>query len=176
MLEERRANELSLIDEAKRHYEIARDEVAYKTHVRDAMFESYVRTVANNNCYIIFPYIKNFKKGDKKTMKDLKWAVEHFVTGGLEGVKIEDRQISFGWKGYAVGFRFKYKKTVFELYVPDLSKLDTENFFINNCGKMHLVYEQKEGIFDTICSSYEINDIKKSFLEFVEKIKEVREQ
>lgn len=167
MFEERRASELSLIDEAKRHYEIAKDEAAHRIYARDVLFDAYVKAVSKNNYYIIFQYIKDFKKDDKKAKNELKWAIEHFVTDGIEGVKIGDAPISYGWEGYAVGIQFKYKDTTFELTVPDLSKLNTENFFYNNCGKIHLMYEREKSVFDTICSSYEINDIKKGFLEFV---------
>lgn len=172
MFEDRRVNELALIDEAKRHYEIVREEAAHKIYARDVLFEAYVRTVAKNNYYHIFGFIKDFKKDDKKTMKALKYAIERFVTDGLEGVKIDDTPISYGWEGYAVGVRFTYKKTSFELTVPDLAKLNTKNFFTNSMGKMRLMYEQKESYWGEVCSSYEIDDIKKAFLEFVSKMKE----
>lgn len=170
MLEERRANEMSLIDEAKRHYEIVRDEAAHKIYARDILFKAYVKTVARNNYYAIFTFIKDFKKDDKKTMRALKFAIERFVTDGLEGVKIDDTPISYGWEGYAVGVRLKYKKTTFELTVPDLSKLNTKNFFTNGSGKMRLMYEREKNYWGEVCSSYEIDDIKKAFLEFVDKI------
>lgn len=172
MFENGRATELSLIDEAKRHYEIVMEEAAHKIYARDVLFESYVRTVARNNYYYIFEFIKNLKKDDKKTMKALKYAVERFVTDGLEGVKIDDTPISYGLEGYAVGVRFRYKKTTFELTVPDLSKLNTKNFFTNSSGKMRLMYEQNESYWEEVCSSYEIDDIKKAFLEFVANMKE----
>lgn len=172
MFEDRRAKELSLIDEAKRHYEIVREEAAHKIYARDVLFEAYVKTVAKNNYYAIFEFIKDFKKDDKKTMKALKYALERFVTDGLEGVKIDDTPISYGWEGYAVGVKFKYKKTTFELSVPDLSKLNTKNFFTNSMGKMRLMYEKEKSYWGEVCSSYEIDDIKKAFLEFVSKMKE----
>lgn len=172
MFEDRRVKELSLIDEAKRHYEIVRDEAAHKIYARDVLFEAYVNTVARNNYYHIFSFIKDLKKDDKKTMKALKDAIERFVTDGLEGVKIDDTPTSYGWEGYAVGVRFEYKKTTFELTVPDLEKLNTKNFFINNSGKIHLMYEREKSYCETVCSSYEIDDIKKAFLEFVANMKE----
>lgn len=172
MFDDRRAKELSLIDEAKRHYEIVRDEASHKIYARDVMFEAYVNTVAKNNYYHIFGFIKDLKKDDKKTVKALKYAIERFVTDGLEGVKIDDTTISYGWEGYAVGAKFTYKKTTFELTVPDLSKLNTENFFTNSSGKMRLMYEKEKRYWGEVCSSYEIDDIKKAFLEFVSNMKE----
>lgn len=172
MFEDRRTNELSLIDEAKRHYEIVRDEAAHKIYTRDVLFEAYVRTVAKKNYYPIFELINDLKKDDKETMKSLKYAIERLVTDGLEGVKIDDTPISYGWEGYAVGVHFTYKKTTFELTVPDLSKLNTENFFTNSSGKMRLMYEKEKRYWGKVCSSYEIDDIKKAFLEFVSNMKE----
>lgn len=172
MFEDRRAKELSLIDEAKRHYEIVRDEAAHKIYARDVLFEAYVRTVASNNYYAIFGFIKDLKKDDKKTMKALKYAIERCITDGLEGVKIDNMPISYGWEGYAVGVHFTYKRTTFELTVPDLAKLNTKNFFTNRSGKMCLMYEQEKSCWGEVCSSYEIDDIKKAFLEFVSNKKE----
>ena len=53
------------------------------------------------------------------------------------------------------------------LYLPNIKKLNTDNFYDAFEGKYHLSYYESEHCSRTIISSYDLLDLKKAFKEFI---------
>ena len=68
-----------------------------------------------------------------------------------------------GYEDYAYCFEFKYdnrtKSINFELKIPNVKKARKENIGYMNYGKYRFLYEKKEGYWNTIKESYDLDEI-----------------
>lgn len=136
----------------------------------DSLMESLVCSVKN----ICIPYSEkmmdeavkqqnNTKKYEKKMFlfmeEDLIERI--FDEAEREYVSLE-KIMRCGYEDYAYCFEFKYnneKSINFELKIPNVKKARKENIGYMEYGKYRFLYEKKEGYWNTIKESYDLDEI-----------------
>lgn len=66
------------INEAKLHWQTAKDDVEHATYLRDLAFDNYIKVVAKDryyDYYALFSAIKDYERENKKTKPKLLFAL-----------------------------------------------------------------------------------------------------
>lgn len=79
--------------------------------------------------------------------------------------------VSYGYESYCIGIKFtvNQSKKIYELSIPDSSKINAKNFQYAQEGKMSLGYWKYDHLLEIVESSYDRNDIIKAFNELIKK-------
>lgn len=86
----------------------------------------------------------------------------------FENPSLEITSIKFeGYEKYNCSIEFKADSTMFEFVIPNLSELNEKMWDNMHGGKLALYYEEKESIWDCICTSYKEEDIEKALKNFL---------
>ena len=91
---------------------------------------------------------------------------EIFKNSSLEIISIKFE----GYEKYNCSIEFKIAKsdsTMFEFVIPNLSLLNEKRWENMYSGKLALFYEEKESMWDCICTSYKEEDIEKALKNFL---------
>lgn len=141
-------------------------------------FEDYVSTVKRNVDYtpLLFcvPGARDYVNGEKKQRTNYKYLIE-YIKDNITGIDIKvDKFAQYGMESYAIGIYFKYNKDYFELVVPDMRNVNTKNFDVAHQGMIDIMIKDKdnESCWNCIKASYDLNEIKKAFEEYVNRQEE----
>ena len=107
---------------------------------------------------------------DKRVQKENYKYLCNYIRDNITGVDIEvDKITYYGFEEYAVGIYFKYKGDYFEFNVPDMSKINSDNFRFIHDGKLSLLVQDRDNdcIWNGIRTSYEKEELKQAFLEYI---------
>ena len=77
--------------------------------------------------------------------------------------------ISCGYESYAYSIKFIANKIKFVIEIPVVEHINTENYMYARYGKYCLSYYSSDYCQECIKASYNFDDIKKAFKEFIEK-------
>ena len=77
--------------------------------------------------------------------------------------------ISCGYESYAYSIKFIANKIKFVIEIPVVKHINTENYIYARYGKYCLAYYSSDYCQECIKESYNFDDIKKAFKEFIEK-------
>lgn len=77
--------------------------------------------------------------------------------------------ISCGYESYAYSIKFIANKIKFVIEIPVVKHINTENYIYARYGKYCLAYYSSNYCQECIKESYNFDDIKKAFKEFIEK-------
>lgn len=77
--------------------------------------------------------------------------------------------ISCGYESYAYSIKFIVNKIKFVIEIPVVKHINTENYIYARYGKYCLAYYSSTHCQECIKESYELDDIKKAFKEFIER-------
>lgn len=81
---------------------------------------------------------------------------------------LEITSIKFeGYERYNCSIEFKADSTMFEFVIPNLSKLNEKMWDNMHGGKLTLYYEEKENVWDCICTSYKEEDVEEALKNFL---------
>lgn len=77
--------------------------------------------------------------------------------------------ISCGYENYAYSIKFIVNKIKFVIEIPVVKHINTENYIYARYGKYCLAYYSSAYCQECIKESYDFDDIKKAFKEFIER-------
>ena len=85
-------------------------------------------------------------------------------------IKIVDL-VGYGYQSYCVGIKFtvNQSKKIYELTIPDSTKIDESNFSFAQEGKISLGWWKYDHLLEIVESSYDRHDIIKAFNELIKK-------
>lgn len=152
-----------------------KEEIEEKQMIVDSLMASMVHRVKQ----IIIPYSNKMlsaayhqqNKSTKKEREMFEFVKDDLLERLFE--KDERKEVKFvgiiplGYDCCVYNFQFKYKGTVFELVIPNVSAADKENIWNMWYGMYVLRYEKKRSIWDHITESYYLDDIANAIQDFV---------
>ena len=110
------------------------------------------------------------KKSDRREYEFVKdETINRFFNANKKEVSLE-KIVGCGYDNYAYNLYFKYHKITFQIVCPCPCNITKdEHLTFTDCGKYILRYEDKNGCWNWITSSYKEEDIAKAIEEFVAK-------
>lgn len=138
-----------------------------KDTVRYMYYSEKLLTSAQN--WILMSEDKSLDKRKKyKEKEDFEYLQNILREEIFKNPSLEITSIKFeGYEKYNCSIEFKADFTMFEFVIPNLSKLNEKMWDNMHGGKLALYYEEKENVWDCICTSYKEEDIEKALKNFL---------
>ena len=144
----------------------------------DSLTDSLIREVRN----VFIPYSdkmmheascqqNNTNKSEKKMFLFMEEDLIERIFDETEREYVSlEKIMRCGYEDYAYCFEFKYnngKVINFELKIPNVKKARKENIGYMEYGKYRFLYEKKEGYWNTIKESYDLDEIADAIRDFL---------
>lgn len=158
---------LSNINHAKEVYLKTKSEANYYETMTMISYENLIKTVANNVWYP-FNIVNSYKnKPTTKEDKEKNAGVLYYMKNitSCKNLKIVKTTLN-GWSTDSISIYFKIGKNEYVFEVPDVTKLNTENFSYINDGKL-TIYLHRNDVYDQIAASYDINEVMDAFRKYL---------
>ncbi len=138
-----------------------------KDTVRYMYYSEKLLTSAQN--WILMNEDKSLDKRKKYKEKEDFEYLQNILRGEVfKNPSLEITSIIFeGYEKYNCSIEFKADSTMFEFVIPNLSLLNEKRWDNMEGGKLALYYEEKESVWDCICTSYKEEDIEKALKNFL---------
>ncbi len=138
-----------------------------KDTVRYMYYSEKLLTSAQN--WILMNEDKSLDKRKKyKEKEDFEYLQNILREEIFKNPSLEITSIKFeGYERYNCSIEFKADSTMFEFVIPNLSKLNEKMWDNMHGGKLALYYEEKENVWDCICTSYKEEDVEEALKNFL---------
>ena len=138
-----------------------------KDTVRYMYYSEKLLTSAQN--WILMNEDKSLDKRKKyKEKEDFEYLQNILREEIFKNPSLEITSIKFeGYERYNCSIEFKADSTMFEFVIPNLSKLNEKIWDNMHGGKLALYYEEKENVWDCICTSYKEEDVEEALKNFL---------
>lgn len=138
-----------------------------KDTVRYMYYSEKLLTSAQN--WILMNEDKSLDKRKKyKEKEDFEYLQNILREEIFKNPSLEITSIKFeGYERYNCSIEFKADSTKFEFVIPNLSKLNEKMWDNTHGGKLALYYEEKENVWDCICTSYKEEDVEEALKNFL---------
>lgn len=138
-----------------------------KDTVRYMYYSEKLLTSAQN--WILMSEDKSLDKRKKYEEKeDFEYLQNMLREEIFKNLSLEITSIIFeGYEHYNCSIVFKADSTKFEFVIPNLSLLNEKRWTNMHGGKLALYYEEKENVWDCICTSYKEEDVVEALKNFL---------
>lgn len=179
---------LKNINDAKSFYIQAQYDLQKQQKINDLAKANFIDTVKKNCIYdgiFLSPkiidsakeYLKVKNDPTMSKLNDIDKSSYKLMNNELSSdrwfnskIKIVDL-VGYGYESYCIGIKFtvNQSKKIYELTIPDPSKINANNFQYAQEGKMSLGWWKYDHLLEIVESSYDRHDIIKAFNELINK-------
>lgn len=169
----REEKEIQDIEYVKNLYNLQAAKTKNEKYIEELLLRDYVRTIKKHTSR--YDYItlyrdaqKELKEKSKKKCQNLE-TLKHFIMEDFlnndDNFKLTNI-MEYGLNGYAWNFEFEGYGVKFEITIPMVNKLTTENISYAGEGKFAFALRKEEHVLSVLKTSYKIEDIAEFIKEY----------
>ena len=165
-------NEFSNIEKYKEMISKQKDEIYERELIIESLMDSMCRAIRG----IVLPYSKkmleaahsqqNKPAGENEMYKFVGKDLKERVFEDVKKAKL-DHISSLNYDSCVYYFYFKYHGFMFGVAIPNVAVANKDNFNNMNYGQYRVMYEKNPGHWNTIKTSYDLDNLKDAVTKFV---------